>query len=136
MVARTDRLADYYANLSRFGYDAGDVAEAVEVVRKNSSAGDSIAFYGNLSGIAFLADRRNASRFIFSLPLIRGGAVSDRYRREYLASLQRDPPRQICVGPSYEPDPFVDFPRLRAFVAERYELLPMIGGIRIYQRSS
>lgn len=134
VVARVDRLADYYGNHSRFGYDAGDVAEAVEVVRKNSSAGDTIAFYGNLSGIAFLADRRNASRFIFSLPLIRGGAVSDRYRDEYLAGLERDPPRQICVGPSYEPDPFGDFPRLRAFVAERYELLAKIGGIRIYQR--
>jgi hypothetical protein len=97
-----------------------------------------VLVWGYDPAIHFLSDRRSATRFGYTLPLIGEGAAGSlvrKYRRELMADLRRRPPPWVVVvegdGNPVLPAPsrryLEEFTRLDRFIDDRYAEVARIG---------
>jgi hypothetical protein len=126
--------------------EAHDVAAYLE---SHTAPGDPIQVWGHESLVYYLANRHAASRFQTSNGLVMrvpGQPITPMqkaWRREFMASLERQPPRYIVITRGdhwwWAPDERTseelvsDFPEFEAFVKQRYTLETEIGRYAVYR---
>ncbi len=107
-------------------------------LRRRTEPGEAVLLWGYEPAIHFLSDRRSATRFGYTLPLIGEGAAGSlvrKYRRELMADLRRRPPPWVVVvegdGNPVLPAPsrryLEDFTGLDRFIDDRYTEVARIG---------
>ena len=126
----------YYA---RFPVAGSDML-AADHIRGRTTEADRIAVWGWNASVIYLAGRRSASTFGYSMPLLdgEGTALRQRYRREFLADLQATRPVYIVVAPQAEKIlgrnyGLADFPRLESLVADCYRKEAAFGELTLYR---
>lgn len=121
-------------------YVAGDQVRAAAYLRQVTQPDDPVYIWGNEATVAYLADRRAPTRFIFSMPLVLDGKFRNAYRREVLEDLTATPPAYIVVGiPYYCCDKqgiLQKFPALNRFLHEGYRFDRSFGFLDLYQRKA
>lgn len=116
-----------------YGSDGRQVASMRAVaayVRERTEAGERVLFWSLHPGYNYLIGRSPPGRFAFPLPLLQAPAstAGRAYRREFLASLEAEPPAYVvalapahCSALSFdEPRCVSSFPALAEFLARGY----------------
>jgi hypothetical protein len=109
-------------------------------LRRHTDRDDAVLVWGYEPAIYFLSDRRSATRFGYTLPVVgegdAGGLVGE-YRDELVADVRRRPPAYVVVIENDGGNPILpgtsrqyldDFPELDRFVASRYDEVATIDG--------
>ena len=129
---------DYYA---RFPIAGSDIL-AADHIRGRTTEKDRVAVWGWNTSVIYLAGRRSASKFGYSMPLLdgEGTALRRRYRREFLADLQATRPVYIVVAPQAEKIlgrnyGLADFPQLESLVVDCYRKEAAFGELTLYRLS-
>lgn len=139
-----------YRNATVFDFtESWDVAE---YIHKRSLPEDRIQVWAHDSVIYYLAERRAASRFQSSIPLVvrvPGQPITEmqkHWRNEFMESMHRNPPRFITVAREdnwwWAPEQKTswqlldDFPEWKAFIFDHYSKVHEIGRFVIYRRQS
>jgi hypothetical protein len=131
--------SQYYGLYRKDDYNAGDNMQAASYIRERTRESDTVAIWGIDATITFLSGRSNPTRFVYAMPLTRGGANSHllRYRREYMTAISARPPRYFVVGqPHNSTDKAAvlrSFPELAGFVGDHYRLEQQIGFLDLYR---
>lgn len=100
--------------LNRRIYSASPFAEAVTIgdcIREHTSPSDRIAVIGSEPEIYFYAQRRSATGYIYTYPLMEKQAYASKMQREMIAEVERANPRylvMIGVGESWREQPGSD----------------------------
>jgi len=137
-----------YHNLPVFNFY--DSWNAAAYMREHTRPSDRIQVWGYESLTYFLADRRAASRFQTTTPLVlelpgKGrDPLQDRWRAEFVADIQRTQPPYVAVvrdggwwwAPGHRSSDLLiaDFPEWRQILEERYRLEAEIGRFLVYRR--
>lgn len=132
-------------------FDFTEDWELAAYLRERTDPDDRIQVWGHESLVYYLAERRAASRFQTSNPLVMRvpgqpiTAMQQGWREEFLDDLDLDPPRYIAVvrldnwwwAPENKTSEELldDFPDWRFFIEERYLLETEIGRFLVYRRS-
>ena len=134
-------IEQYYASYAAAGYVAGDNIKAADYIRERTSAADGLAVWGNEAVLNFLAARPNPTRFVYAMPLTEGGpgSIRDRYRREYVAALDKQLPAYFVVGTPWgsgnKEQSLSGFPELAQILHDRYSFETEFGKLDLYRRN-
>jgi len=128
----------YYAIYEFRLYKAADEIAAARYIASQSGQDERIFLWGCDSTIPYLADRPDATRFTFLMPLTEPGAYRNQYRAQAMAQLTASPPTWFVTGLNWTGEGpadelLADFPELAAFFEANYELEKQIGMIGIYR---
>ncbi len=139
-----------YRNLAVF--DFAESWRAAEYLRERTDPDDTILIWGYESLTYYLAERRAASRFQTTHPLVMrppGGDLSPmqlHWRDIFMSEVSASRPAYIAVlsGDDWWWAPeektsaelLEDFPRWKRFIEERYRLETEIGRFHIYRRNA
>ena len=128
----------YYAGFPAAGSDM----LAADHIRGRTTEDDRVAVWGWNTSVIYLAGRRSASRFGYSMSLLdgEGTALRQRYRREFLADLRSARPVYIVVAPQAEKIlgrdyGLADFPELESLVAGCYDREQSFGELTLHRLS-
>ena len=137
-----------YQNLPFF--DFYDSWRAAAYMRQRTRPGERIQIWGYESLTYFLADRRAASRFQITTPLVleapgKGRApVQDRWRAEFVADMKHTQPPYVAVvrdggwwwAPGQRSSELLvaDFPAWQQILTNHYQLEAKIGRFLIFHR--
>ena len=131
---------DYYARFPIARSEAGSDMLAADYLRKRTTEDDRVAVWGWNVSVIYLAGRRSASKFGYSMPLILGDGTElrERYRREFLADLRATRPLYIVVAPQAEEVlgrsyGLAEFPELEFLVADCYRKEAAFGELTLYR---
>ena len=128
----------YYAGFPIAGSDM----LAADHIRGRTTGDDRVAVWGWNTSVIYLAGRRSASKFGYSMPLLdgEGTALRQRYRREFLADLRAARPVYIVVAPQAEKIlgkhyGLSDYPELESLVVDCYRKEAAFGELALYRIS-
>jgi hypothetical protein len=137
-----------YSNLPVF--DFTESWNAATYLREHTTRADPIQIWGYESLTYYFADRRSASRFHITTPLVlRSGdgqlhPMQQRWRREFVEDVAREAPPYIAVvrdggwwwapGRRSSDALLADFPAFRSLLEARYERDIEIGRFVLYRR--
>ena len=133
-------IDQYYAAHVAWTFVAENDIEAASYIRTRTQPAEGVTVWGNNALIGFLSGRANPTRFVFALPLTVGGpgSIRERYRREYLAALLKNPPAYFVVGMPWESSNkeliLHGFPELEGWLHSQYAMETRIGGLDLYRR--
>lgn len=113
--------------------------EAARYLQARTASHERVLVWGWNSSIYFLSDRRPASRYFFSMPLVAApnSRFATRYRRVFLDDLRASAPAYIVVGAPYagSKEEGIDaFPQFAALLRADYRLETTIRGLDIHRR--
>jgi hypothetical protein len=143
MAGRTS-CADFSARYDRYGDFSGLADKQVaHYLLSATDPGDAIFIWGFEPLIYAYSDRRPASRFIYTVPLVTAWSPPE-WRRELLRDLQQDRPRVIAVVHNDvlpwmtgrfddSAAQFESFPELRDFVARNYRFDQRIEDLDLWR---
>ena len=133
---------DYYARFPIARGVAGSDLLAADYIRDRTTENDRVAVWGWNVSVNYLAGRRSASKFGYSMPLIlgEGTELRERYRSEFLADLQATRPVYIVVAPQAEEVlgrsyGLAGFPALESLVMNCYRREAAFGQLTVYRLS-
>ncbi|MEJ2745345.1 MAG: glycosyltransferase family 39 protein [bacterium] len=139
-------LNDYYANTWFISDDFSFSADQVvaEYVKNNTGPDDTIFIWGCETSVYYLADRKNASRFIHNFPFLCDW-TPPRFGDELLSDLNKNKPRLILVlrndpawwaTGTYEDslERLRRYPALERFIADNYAFDRGIEDFLIFRR--
>ena len=133
-------------------FDFTEDWQVAQHLRENTTRQDRIQVWGHESLVYYLAERRAASRFQTSNPLVMrppGGSITpmqERFRLEFLEAIKRERPAYVVVvtkdnwwwAPEQKTSKQLleEFPEWRDFIFDHYELERRIGRLEIYRCES
>jgi hypothetical protein len=133
---------------NRTVFDFTESWDVAEYLRNRTNPDDRIQVWGYEPLVYYLAERRAASRFHITHPLVMrvpGTALTpmqERWRSEFLQNVAELPPRYVVVvrddnwwwapGEQTSEQLLDDFPGWKRFIDERYAVVHTIGRFRIY----
>ena len=124
-----------------------------EVVKRNSSAEDTILVWGAETQIHLLTKRNSPTRFFYQYPLVKPGYTSESHLDEFMSDVTNGRPAVIIDVGNRRLPPLdeegrrewpvqnrylhasTDFQRLFDFVETEYDLIEEVDGFRVYVRS-
>jgi hypothetical protein len=136
---------DRPTHLARFA--AGSIQpfhqeQAAAYLRAHLQPSESIAVWGCDAALLYMIGRPTPFRlagWLWPMATGEGTSAQERYRAEYLRSLNATRPAYIVVNETYgekEPNAAVEeFPEFAAYLAARYRPEASFGPLRLYRRS-
>lgn len=115
-----------------------ELASAAMYLRKNTSPGEYVLFWGAETAYNFLAARRSPSRFVYQYPLYKPGYTTPAMVEEFLDDLLRA--RPVIIDTHNERTPMYEFPvtsgKIRAslsFLQAHYCPVDQVGTWIVYR---
>jgi hypothetical protein len=129
-------------------FDITEAYDVAEYLNRHTQRPEPVQVWGYESLVFYLADRRAASRFQMSHPLVMRNPghgitpMQQRWRQEFMRAVALGQPRYIVVvtkdnwwwAPEQKTSEELldDFPEWKAFIEDKYTLEHTIGRFRIY----
>ncbi len=136
-------LEQYYALYTTGTGDGQEVLEAARHIRQHSRPEETLLVWGREPMLHFLARRRAPNRFVLGLSLCRFDSPHIlQWRREYMASVQKNPPAFVVLVPRdetyFSPQGMAAqlkyFRQFRQWFQQNYRLDRTVGDYRLYRR--
>ena len=136
----SDDIDAYYAIYEFRRYKALDTIAAARYIASHSHPEESVYLWGCDATIPYLANRPDATRFTFLMPLTEPGAYREAYRAQAMEQLNANRPVYFVTGLNWTGEGpaselLEDFPELADYLAANYTFEKSFGLIDIYRRN-
>ena len=130
-------LVGYYASFNFRLYNAADEIAAARYIAEHTTPQQGVFIWGS-DALYYLANRPNASRFTFVMPLTLPGPYRAAYRAEAISELMARPPTYFVTGIAWDglskaESAMTDFTAMASFLNQHYSLEKSIGVLNIYR---
>jgi hypothetical protein len=127
----------YYSSYDFRLYNASDEIAAARYIAAHTDPQQKVFVWGS-DALYYLANRPNASRFTFLMPLTMPGPYRANYRTEAMRELMDHPPTYFVTGIAWDglskaATELADFPAMANFLDQHYSLEKTIGVLDLYR---